>query len=33
MMDFPGPDKLKAAANVATAESDARYFVFESSVC
>jgi cobalt-zinc-cadmium efflux system outer membrane protein len=32
MMDFPGPGKLKAAANVATAESDARYFAFESSV-
>lgn len=32
MMDFPGPGKLKAAANVATAESEARYFVFESSV-
>src|SRR5438552_425490 len=32
MMDFPGPGKLQAAANVATAESDARYFVFESSV-
>jgi outer membrane protein TolC len=31
-MDFPGPGKLKAAANVATAESDARYFAFESSV-
>lgn len=32
MMDFPGPGKLKAAANVATAESEARYFVFESAV-
>lgn len=32
MMDFPGPGKLKAAANVATAESDTRYFFFESSV-
>lgn len=32
MMDFPGPGKLKAAANVATAESDARYFFFESAV-
>ncbi|HXI53436.1 MAG TPA: TolC family protein [Candidatus Saccharimonadales bacterium] len=32
MMDFPGPGKLKAAANVATAESDARYFLFESAV-
>src|SRR6266511_6173438 len=32
MMDFPGPGKLKAAANVATAESQAKYFAFESSV-
>ena len=32
MMDFPGPGKLKAAANVATAESETRYFVFESAV-
>ncbi len=32
MMDFPGPGKLGAAANVATAESDARYFRFESAV-
>src|SRR6266568_4379138 len=32
MMDFPGPGKLKWAANVATAESEARYFTFESSV-
>ena len=32
MMDFPGPGKLRAAANVATAESEARYFAFESSV-
>lgn len=32
MMDFPGPGKLKAAANVATAESEAMYFAFESSV-
>src|SRR6266542_3398560 len=32
MMDFPGPGKLKAAANVATAESETRYFAFESSV-
>ena len=32
MMDFPGPGKLKAAANVATAESAAKYFAFESSV-
>lgn len=32
MMDFPGPGKLKAAANVATAESDARYFQFESAI-
>src|SRR5882757_9223377 len=32
MMDFPGPGKLKAAANVATAESETKYFAFESSV-
>ncbi len=32
MMDFPGPGKLKWAANVATAESETRYFAFESSV-
>src|SRR6266702_7773459 len=32
MMDFPGPGKLKWAANMASAESQARYFAFESSV-
>lgn len=32
MMDFPGPGKLREAANVATAESEAKYFAFESSV-
>lgn len=32
MMDFPGPGKLRAAANVATAVSDARYYLFESAV-
>jgi outer membrane protein TolC len=32
MMDFPGPGKLKWAANVASAESQAKYFAFESSV-
>jgi outer membrane protein TolC len=32
MMDFPGFGKLEAAANVATAESQAKYFAFESSV-
>lgn len=32
MMDFPGFGKLEAAANVVTAESHAKYFVFESSV-
>ncbi len=32
MMDIPGPGKLKWAANVATAESEARYFVFENAV-
>src|SRR5436309_9786333 len=32
MMDFPGPGKLGARAQVATAESEAKYFAFESSV-
>ena len=32
MQEFPGPGKLKAAANVATAESRTRYFAFETSV-
>ena len=32
MMDFPGPGKLRAAANVAAAESDVKYFAFESAV-
>lgn len=32
MMDFPGPGKLKVAANVATAESEAGYFVFENAI-
>ena len=32
MQEFPGPGKLKAAANVASATSQARYFAFESSV-
>ncbi|MBX3732871.1 MAG: TolC family protein [Verrucomicrobiae bacterium] len=32
MMDFPGPGKLKWTANVATAESEARYFVFENAI-
>ncbi len=32
MMELPGPGKLKAAANVATAESEAKYFAFESKV-
>ena len=32
MMDFPGPGKLKWAANVATAESEAKYFIFEKAV-
>lgn len=32
MMDFPGPGKLEAGADVATAESDAKYFAFESGV-
>jgi len=29
MMDFPGPGKLKAAAAVATAESEVKYYAFE----
>jgi len=32
MVDIPGPGKLKAAANVASAESRGKYFEFESSV-
>ena len=32
MQMFPGPGKLKAAARVATAESHAKYFKFESAV-
>jgi len=32
MMEFPGPGKLRAAADMATAESDAKYSVFELSV-
>src|SRR3990167_1065388 len=32
MAEFPGIGKLEAAANVVTAESQAKYFVFESSV-
>lgn len=32
MQEFPGPGKLKAAANIATAESRTRYFAFESAV-
>ena len=32
MMDFPGPGKLKAAAKVATTESEGKYFAFEWSV-
>lgn len=32
MQEFPGPGKLKAAARVATTESQARYFAFESAV-
>jgi outer membrane protein TolC len=32
MMDFPGPGKLKWAANVASAESEARYFAFENAM-
>lgn len=32
MMDFPGPGKLKAAADVATVESEVKYFAFQTSV-
>jgi len=32
MVDRPGPGKRSAAANVVTAESEAKHFVFESSV-
>jgi outer membrane protein, heavy metal efflux system len=32
MQDFPGPGKLKAAGNVAAAESVSKYFAFETSV-
>jgi outer membrane protein TolC len=32
MMDFPGPGKLPARAKLAAAESDTKYFAFESSV-
>ena len=31
MQDFPGPGKLKAAANVASAESRTKYFAFETA--
>lgn len=32
MMDLPGPGKLRAAANVATAESAMKYFQFETAM-
>lgn len=32
MQELPGPGKLKWAGNVATAESDARYFAFEAAI-
>ena len=32
MTDLPGPGKLRAAANVATAESEMKYFLFESAI-
>jgi len=32
MMDFPGPGKLRAAAAVASAESDKQYFAFKTAV-
>ncbi len=32
MQEFPGPGKLRAAARAATAESESRYFSFETAV-
>jgi outer membrane protein TolC len=32
MQDLPGPGKLNAAANVAAAESNARFFAFETTI-
>jgi hypothetical protein len=32
MFEFPGPGKLEARANVASAESRARYYMFENAV-
>ncbi len=32
MMDFPGPGKLRVRAEVASAESRAKYYIFETSV-
>ncbi len=32
MMDFPGPGKLRAAADVASAEARAKYFQFETAL-
>lgn len=32
MMDFPGPGKLKARAGLAAAESQAKYYAFETAV-
>lgn len=32
MLEFPGPGKLRAAAEMATAESQAKYFAFETAV-
>jgi outer membrane protein TolC len=32
MQEFPGPGKLKAAANLAAADSNKKYFAFETSV-
>lgn len=32
MVDLPGPGKLRAAANVSSAETEARYYSFESSI-
>jgi len=32
MMNFPGPGKLRAGADVASAQSEAKYFAFQSAV-
>ena len=32
MLNFPGPGKLRAGANIASAESEARYVAFRASI-